>query len=149
MHSIEEDTTLMLEKLANKEVTLQSFLQLFEQYRGMLYAIALRMLGQGDDAKDAVQEAFIRAYTHLDTLNDAAAFAGWLKSIIKNHCLMELRYRKKRIITLSKYAKEQEVLADAESNVEKAPEDIKNALACLSETLQLTSMLRFFSKNTS
>src|SRR5215471_15222891 len=100
MHSIEEDTTLMLEKLANKEVALQSFLQLFEQYRGMLYAIALRMLGHGEDAKDALQETFIKAYTHLNTLHDAAAFVGWLRSIMYNHCLMELRYRKKRVIAL-------------------------------------------------
>src|SRR6476660_7858606 len=93
-----ENTMVWRQKHAGKDVVSQSFLQLFEQYRGMLYAIALRMLGHGEDAKDAVQETFIKAYTHLNTLHDIAAFAGWLKSIIYNHCLMELRYRKKRVI---------------------------------------------------
>src|SRR5215471_15281064 len=93
----------------DKEVDLQSFLLLFEQYRGMLYAIALRMLGQGEDAKDAVQETFIKAYTHLDTLHDIKAIPAWLKSIMYNYCLMELRYRKKSAIVLDKYPKEEEV----------------------------------------
>jgi RNA polymerase sigma-70 factor (ECF subfamily) len=142
-------TKLISQKHSNQEAAIQSFSELFEKYRGMLYVIALRILGHGEDAKDAVQETFIRAYINLGTLNDAAAFASWLKSIIKNHCLMELRYRTKRVIMLSKYAKEKEVFADAECNEDEAPEEIKNTLANLSETLQLTSMLRFFSKNSS
>ena len=149
MISAKEHTTLLRQKHANKELAVQSFFELFEQYKGMLYAIALRMLGHGEDAKDAVQETFIKAYTHLNTLHDSAAFGGWLKSIIYNHCLMELRYRKKKVIALDKYAKDKEVFADAECNSEKAPEEIKSVLAGLSETLQLTSMLRFFSKNSS
>ena len=144
-----QHNTLMRQKPVNTEVVLQSLLQVFEQYRGMLYAIALRMLGQGEDAKDAVQETFIKAYTHLDTLHDKAALGGWLKSIVYNHCLMELRYRKKKVIALDTYAREKEIFEDAQRNTEKAPEEIKNALADLSETLQLTSMLRFFSKNSS
>ena len=84
MISVAQHNTSMRQKPANTEVVLQSFLQLFEQYRGMLYAIALRMLGQGEDAKDAVQETFIKAYTHLDTLHDIKATPAWLKSIVYN-----------------------------------------------------------------
>jgi len=149
MISSPQNTVVWRQKHTAKEVVSQSFLQLFEQYKGMLYAIALRMLGHGEDAKDAVQETFIKAYTNLNTLHDKAAIGGWLKSIIYNHCLMELRYRKKKVIALDKYAREKEVFDDAERNAEKAPEEIKNTLAGLSETLQLTSMLRFFSKNSS
>jgi RNA polymerase sigma-70 factor (ECF subfamily) len=132
-----------------KEIMPSSFLQLFEQYRGMLYAISLRMLGHGEDAKDAVQETFIKAYTHLNTLHDKTALGGWLKSIVYNHCLMELRYRKRKVKALDTYIREKEIFEDAECNIEKAPEEIKNTLAGLSEALQLTSMLRFFSKNSS
>ena len=115
----------------------------------MLYAIALRMLGQGEDAKNAVQETFIKAYTHLDTLHDIKATPAWLKSIVYNYCLMELRYRKKGIIVLDKYPKEEEVFEEMRCNLETTSEDVKNRLAGLSEILQLTFMLRFFSKNSS
>ena len=82
------------QKNADKESMSSSFFQSFEQCRGMLYAIALRMLGHGEDAKDAVQETFIKAYTNLHTLKDNAALWAWLRSIVYTHCLMELRYRR-------------------------------------------------------
>jgi RNA polymerase sigma-70 factor (ECF subfamily) len=144
-----QHNTLMRQKPVNAEVVLQSLLQVFEQYRGMLYTTALRMLGQGEDAKDAVQETFIKAYTHLHTLHDTKALPTWLKSIMYNHCLMELRYRKKSVIVLDKYVSEKEVFEEMECNLETTPEAIKNTLAGLSEILQLTFMLRFFSKNSS
>ena len=125
------------------------FSQSFEQHKAMLYTVALRMLGYGEDAKDAVQETFIKAYVHLHTLKDKAAMSGWLKSIIYNHCLTELRFRKKRTIVFSQYAKEKEVVEDAIFNAENTSDEIKNTLADLSETLQLTTMLRFFSKRSS
>jgi RNA polymerase sigma-70 factor (ECF subfamily) len=133
----------------SQEEILQSFLQLFEQYRGMLYSHAIRLLGHGEDAKDAVQETFLKAYLHVNSLRDSDAFGGWLKSILCNHCLSELRYRKKRIVALAKYASDKDVFDYAERNVEKADEKIKTTVAGLSETLQLTCMLRFFSKNSS
>ncbi|HEX5150454.1 MAG TPA: sigma-70 family RNA polymerase sigma factor [Parafilimonas sp.] len=139
----------MEKKAVNAEVALQSFLQVFEQYRGMIYAIALRMLGQGEDAKDAVQETFIKAYTHLHTLHDIKTLPAWLKSIVYNHCLMELRYREKSIILLDKIPKEEQVFEEANCNLETTTEEIKNILAGLSEILQLTFMLRFFGKNSS
>jgi len=140
---------LIRQKPVNADVVLQSLLQVFEQYRGMLYATALRMLGQGEDAKDAVQETFIKAYTHLHTLKDINTLPAWLKSIVYNHCLMELRYRKKSVIVFDKYPTEKEAFEDATYNLETTPEEIKNTLAGLSEALQLTFMLRFFSKNSS
>lgn len=133
----------------NNEKIYSSFNTIFEQYKGMIYAVALRMLGHGEDAKDAVQETFIKAYTQLHTLKNNAALPGWLKSIVYNYCLMELRYRKKKTMALNNYANEIEVIGDAACAAEKAPEEIKNTLSNLSETLQLTTMLRFFSKNSS
>jgi len=127
----------------------RSFVSSFDQYRAMLYVIALRMLGHGEDAKDAVQETFIRAYTHFHTLHDTVAFGGWLKSIICNHCLMELRSRKRKAVALQQYTRESDLITEAAEAAEQSPEEIKNRLAGLSETLQLTTMLRFFGKNSS
>jgi len=133
---------------ATEAMLLPSFLCLFEQHKGMLYAIALRLLGYGEDAKDAVQETFIKAYINLHTLKDKNAFAGWLKTIVYNHCLAELRHRKKEENALKMYAKNAEVI-EAMHLADNAPESIKSTLAGLPEILQLTAMLRFFSKNSS
>jgi RNA polymerase sigma factor (sigma-70 family) len=142
-------TKAIPQKTSDKEAITTSFVQVFEQYKGMLYAIALRMLGHGEDAKDAVQETFIKAYANLHTLKDSAALWSWLKSILCNHCLMELRCRKKRAACFNEYIREKELIEDTIHASEKAPKDVKNMLSDLSETLQLTTMLRFFSKHTS
>jgi RNA polymerase sigma factor (sigma-70 family) len=64
---------------------------LFERLRPAMYATALRYLGYGDDARDAVQDAFLQALAKLDSLEDANAFPGWLRSIVERNCLMLLR----------------------------------------------------------
>lgn len=144
----QEHIKIIQQKDVQEEVLLPSFLYLFEQHRGMLYAIALRLLGYGEDAKDAVQETFIKAYTHLHTLKDKAALSGWLRSIIYNHCMLELRNRKKASKALETYAKGAE-LTEAAHDLDKTSASIKTTLAGLPEVLQLTAMLRFFSKNSS
>jgi RNA polymerase sigma-70 factor (ECF subfamily) len=62
---------------------------------------------------------------------------------------MELRHRKKNIVILDEYSKEEEVFEEVNCNLETTTEEIKTTLAGLSEILQLTFMLRFFSKNSS
>ncbi len=58
-----------------------------------LHALAGRMLGNGDDARDAVQEAWIRAWTRRDRLADANAVDAWLRRIVVRECLRVLRWR--------------------------------------------------------
>lgn len=67
---------------------------LFERYQPGLYAIALRMLGYSDDARDAVQDAFFQALTKFDTLKDPQAFLGWLQAIVERTCLGMLRRKR-------------------------------------------------------
>ena len=93
--------------------------------------------------------AKMKAYANLHTLKNKAALKSWLNSILYNHCLMELRSRKKKAVAFTEYAKEKELLKDVQCNIDKTTEEIKSTLAELSETLQLTTMLRFFSKHSS
>lgn len=58
-----------------------------------LHALAARMLGDGDDARDAVQEAWIRAWGARTRLRDARAAAGWTRTIVVRECLRALRWR--------------------------------------------------------
>jgi RNA polymerase sigma-70 factor (ECF subfamily) len=124
-----------------------SFNLVFEQCRPVLYNIALRLLGYGEDAKDAVQETYIRALTNLHTLKDDLAIAGWLKTIVRNQCLMELRARKKKAVAETSYSYFQSnAIADAYQNLDRSEHVIKGSMFSLSETLQLPAMLRFYSR---
>lgn len=60
-----------------------AFGQLYAQYAGMVHSIALSRVSF-DEARDVVQEAFVRALTQLKRLRDARAFGGWIAAIARN-----------------------------------------------------------------
>ncbi|NLX60266.1 MAG: RNA polymerase sigma factor [Phycisphaerae bacterium] len=68
----------------------EAFSRLFEKYRGPAYQIAYRLLGNGDDALDAVQEAFMKAFAGLQAFRGGASFKTWFYRIVTN-CSLDLR----------------------------------------------------------
>ncbi len=73
------------------------FEQLVEKYNRQAIVVSYRLLGNQDDAKDAVQDALVKAYRSLDTLERPAAFGGWLMRIVTNVSLNFRRGRRLRI----------------------------------------------------
>lgn len=67
--------------------------ELIEQHSGLLYRYAYRLTGDGDDAEDLVQQAFLLAHQRIHQLRDAGAARGWLISIVRNVFLKSLRHR--------------------------------------------------------
>ena len=76
-----------------------AFGKIIEAYQGPVYNLAYRMLSNSGEAEEAAQEAFIRAFTRLDSYNPAHKFSTWLLSITSNYCIDQLR--KRRAIFLS------------------------------------------------
>lgn len=71
--------------------------RLYRSYSKAMYNIAIRMTGEKETAEDALQDSFIRAFKELHTLNDEKAFGGWLKRIVINRCIDEVRKKNYRI----------------------------------------------------
>jgi len=63
-----------------------AFALLFERYHERCARLAMRLLGDPDDADDAVQDAFIRAYLSLDSYQEQDRFGSWLMCIVANRC---------------------------------------------------------------
>ena len=59
----------------------EAFGQLVTRYQRMVYALALRRLGNDAEAQELCQDVFVQAMCKLDQLQDARCFAGWLRSI--------------------------------------------------------------------
>jgi RNA polymerase sigma-70 factor, ECF subfamily len=70
----------------------EAFRILVDRYRDRLYAVARGILRSDDQAADAVQEAFLKAYRSLGEYR-GQAFAAWLRRILVNQCLSVLRKR--------------------------------------------------------
>lgn len=88
----------LIEKCKNNDRKAQ--LKLYNAYCDAMFAIALRFLPNVEDAEDAVQEAFIKAFRKLDQYNKEVAFGAWLKRIVINHCLDQIKYRKEQLLSL-------------------------------------------------
>jgi len=68
---------------------------LFRRYAPMVNNLAFRLMPREGLADDLVQDAFVKALTHLDRLNNPAAFAGWLKTIVVHTA--HKRFRRARV----------------------------------------------------
>lgn len=72
---------------------------LFEQFERTVFAIALRRLGDPDEAEELTQEVFIQTMTKLDQLRVPAAFPGWLKTLATRMAINRV-VRRKVTVTL-------------------------------------------------
>ncbi len=65
---------------------------LFERYTMLLFGVCLKYLKDEDEAKDAVQQVFLKSLTELHRYR-VQYFKSWLYMVTKNYCLMKLRDR--------------------------------------------------------
>lgn len=70
--------------------------ELFRRYRQVAYRVAYRLLGHEADALDAVQEAFVKALTHLPSFQGRSSFKTWLLRVVSNAALDFGRQRGRR-----------------------------------------------------
>jgi len=85
-----EDATLVARSVQGDAA---GFAILVERYQRVLYTVAYRMLGNPDDARDAVQASFLKAFERLATFNPEHRFFSWMYRIVMNECLNLIRDR--------------------------------------------------------
>jgi len=84
-----------------------AFGELTERHRQKCIDIAGYFLRNHGDAEDEVQNAFVKAFQHLDQYQNEAEFSTWLSRIVANQCLMVLRVRRRaRFVYLDESAPE-------------------------------------------
>ncbi len=74
----------------------QALSELFGRYRSVAYRVAYRLLGNEPDALDAVQDAFVKALTHLHGFQGRSSFKTWLLRVVSNTALDLGRQRGRR-----------------------------------------------------
>ena len=81
-----------------------AFATLTERHRRELHVHCYRMLASFEEAEDAVQETFLRAWRGRDRLDGGARFRAWLYRIATNVCLDALRHRSRQLTKLQSFA---------------------------------------------
>src|SRR4051812_34746756 len=72
----------------------QAFDELIRRYQRQAVAVSYRLLGSSHDALEVTQDAFLKAFSSLATLQKPEAFGGWLMRIVSNLSLNFRRGRK-------------------------------------------------------
>jgi RNA polymerase sigma-70 factor (ECF subfamily) len=87
------DETLLVESLRAGDAG--AFETLVRAHARRLFLVARRILGNDEDASDAVQEAFLSAFRAIGSFHGEARLSTWLHRIAVNAALMKLRTRKR------------------------------------------------------
>jgi RNA polymerase sigma-70 factor (ECF subfamily) len=89
----DEDRALLRAHVAGDP---QAFAELVRRHRGRLWAVALRTLGDREEAADALQDALVSAFRNAGTFRGDAAVTTWLHRVVVNACLDQVRRRQAR-----------------------------------------------------
>lgn len=93
MHKInDEDDVVLIQRCLAGNTT--AFEPLVARYHRPLFNLAARLLGSRDDAMDATQNAFVKAFEHLGSFDQRQKFFSWIYQILRNECLNALRSRR-------------------------------------------------------
>lgn len=96
-----------------------AFREIVRKYERYAYILAFRNLLNEDDAKDVVQESFIRVWKHIKLFDNRIKFTTWLYRIVVNLCYDNLKAKKRKEKVMTKNMEYLEVLCDSENNPDK------------------------------
>ena len=91
---MEFDERSMIERASGGDP--EAFNRLMEHHERRMYAVALRMCANREDAQDCLQEAMLRVYRAIGSFKGESSFSTWVYRITMNTCLDELRRRKNK-----------------------------------------------------
>jgi len=116
--------------------------ELYRLYNAAMYNTTLRIVGDSDDAEDVMQEAFLKAFTRLDSYRGEVSFGAWLKRIIINKALDFLRLKKEKL-SLEDAGEIGEIIDEPSDtvDVEYKAEAIKRAIYHLPEGYRIVLSL--------
>lgn len=118
-----------------------AFEPLVKRYERVLFSVALRLVGDYEDARDATQNALVRAYVHLETFDPTRKFFSWIYRIVVNECLNVRRARRPQERLVDTF--EAKPAPDGVEAIERR-DQIEVALQALTEEYREVVVLRHF-----
>ena len=139
MEANQQHITNLIERCKKSEKSAQ--LQLYKAYYKAMYNAAVRILKDSFEAEDIMQEAFLTAFTKIDTFKGEVTFGAWLKRIVINKSLTQLkrnnRYEEVKMEVVSKDEIEDEVIDYSGLN----PKSVLNTLQTLKDNYRIVLTL--------
>ncbi len=123
--------------------------ELYKSYSKAMFNICMRIINHGGEAEDALQEAFVDAFSNLHQFRQQSTFGAWLKQIVVNKAINQVRSRKVKWVEIEEWQE-----GGAEVPVEEIPlwedesayevERIRNAVMKLPDGYRVVLSLYLF-----
>ncbi len=144
---IQEDDLYYIDKVLSGNTGAFAFL--VEKYKEMVYTLAVSIMNVREEAEEAAQDAFVKAFQSLPKYKHKAKFSTWLYRIVYNECISRRRRRKLKTVSFEdfKMANNEDVLiGDDETwnSQEKRKRLVIKALAGLPESDRIIVMLYYY-----
>jgi RNA polymerase sigma-70 factor (ECF subfamily) len=121
----------------------EAYARLVDRHYDSCARIALRILGNREDAEEAIQDAFLRAFRALGSYEDRERFSPWLTRILINQCRTVLaRVQRREAVFSDLDLADAELFADREAREDSWP-DLERALAQLPPDQREAIVLRY------
>jgi len=113
----------------SKKGNRQAQYQLYKLYSKAMFNICYRMMNDREDAEDMLQESFSEAFRRLDSFRHESTFGAWLKMIVVNKCINEIKRKKAQLEyfdDMSPFEDEEDLKDEHETGL--SPDKIKKAM---------------------
>jgi RNA polymerase sigma factor (sigma-70 family) len=77
--------------------------EIYKHYSKAMFNVCMRMLNHMGEAEDALQEAFMDAFAHISQFRQQSTFGAWLKQIVVNKAINQLRSRKMQWVEIEEW----------------------------------------------
>lgn len=101
-----------------------SFRELIDRYRDHAMAVAVNILANRQDAEDACQEAFLKAFRSLGTFDEGRSYKNWFYALLSNHCLDLIRKRSRFKGFLGRFRYEEPSVSSAAGKVPASAKEL-------------------------
>lgn len=139
MHATKEDVEQIIKGCLRNDRRSQQ--RVYELYYGKMLSVCMRYEKDRDSAKDLLQEAFIKVFSHIDRYKNDGSFEGWVRRIVVNNAIDAFRRKKHEHIVLEddfliNNLSEEQPEFDEEEEVLK-PADVIEAMQQLSPAYKM------------
>lgn len=117
--------------------------EIYKLYAKAMYNVALRIVNHDAEAEDVLQEGFLDAFTRIETFRGETTFGLWLKQIIINKSINQLRKRKAEFISIDEVDVAENETDDQEE-LELKVNEIREAVARLPDGYRVVLTLYLF-----
>lgn len=126
-----------------REGDVEAFGILVDRYHDRYARYAVHMMGNREDAEEALQDAFVRAFRSLDQYEERERFGAWLYRILVNQCRNALERRKREVAAFPDVDPETVALPAAGEEEETARERLRELLIALPAVQREALLLKY------